>query len=136
MPDFSVDVTRWVEKARHRADAALRATAEDAVNRVKELTPVDTGHLRANWSAIRPDESLPIEGRATTEAITQASLGDIIVVVNPVIYARAIEYGRDIERKDGETTHVTGAGMVTQTVAELPEIARRATRRVIQGGGA
>ena len=56
------------------------------------------------------------------------------MILNPVSYARAIEYGREIQRKDGQTTRTHGRGMVQQTVSELPQIAQRVvaslTRRV------
>lgn len=65
---------------------------------------------------------------------TEARLGDTIRIVNPVIYARPIEYGRQVKGEDGEAVHREGAGMVQQTVAELPAIAAAAVARVIGQG--
>lgn len=136
--EFEVQVRQFVEKAGRRAQAAFRATALDAVSRVKELTPVRTGYLRANWTALRNDEAEPVAGRTPPAevAIARLRLGEKIVVLNPVIYARVVEFGFQGEDARGRTVHRTGRGMVQQTVVEVPEIARRATDRIREGNGA
>lgn len=131
MPDFSVDVRAWVDKAKQKAEAAFQATAQDAVNRVKQLTPVKTGYLRANWSAIKDGDAEPKPGMpAGDQAIKHAELGDKIIVVNPTAYARRIEYGFVGQDADGRHYNQPGRHMTQQTIAEMPRIAEQATQRV------
>ncbi|WP_109151568.1 HK97 gp10 family phage protein [Azospirillum sp. TSO5] len=125
MSDFSFAISRWCDRAKGRATAVLRGTALEAVGRVQELTPVDTGFLRANWSAVLTVDAIPKPGAPTLEALATARAGDVIYIVNPTAYARAIEYGRTGERKDGTQWVMQGRGMAAQTVAELPQIADR-----------
>lgn len=235
-PDsFTVDVTQWVDRAGQRAEEAIWAIAEAALERVKELTPVRTGNLRANWQVVREDEGSAIlrkaeatakvgstalglagrnvvgsilgggvtfseqirEGRSATEAgeVATASVAGAIVgaaagqatgalagsavlpgigtavggfvggaagsylgenlgqftletaigpatgpaityrllIINPVIYARAVEFGRVIQKNDGSEVHTHASGMVAQTVNEMPQIAERALSRLQQG---
>lgn len=134
---FEVQVRQWVEKAGRRAQAAFRATAQDAVTRVKELTPVRTGYLRANWTAMQPGEAEPVAGRVppAEAAIAQLRLGDRLLVLNPVQYARRVEFGFTGTDAAGRTFNQAGRGMVQQTVAEMPAIAEAAVRRIAEGGG-
>lgn len=160
--DFSVSVARWVDKAKEHGRVVFIMTGLEALSRVKELTPVRTGWLRANWQIQREGEempaireALPADPQQATEmldrlaqeqaavsnpragqatlAVTDAQLGEKLRIVNPVIYARAVEYGREIEKKDGTTTTVAGAGMAAQTVLEVPEMAKAAATIVSAG---
>jgi hypothetical protein len=133
MADFSVDVARWVDKAKKRAEEAFQATAEAAVNRVKDLTPVRTGYLRANWTAIRDGDAEPTPGTVPDPmtAIDQAPLGSTLVVLNPVVYARRVEYGFVGEDSLGRHYNQPGRHMTQQTVAEMPSIAAAAVQLVI-----
>lgn len=132
MADFDVDVTRWVEKARKNMDAALRGIAEAAVARVKSLTPVRTGYLRANWTATLNDEAIPTpqSNGAGTMRLLDAKAGDVVVISNPVQYARRIEYGFVGTDERGRVQNQQGRGMVQQTVAELPAIADGVIKRL------
>ncbi len=127
---FDVSIAEWVKKAKENADVAFRGTAEGAVGRVKELTPVRTGYLRANWSAVLDGQQVPVEGaaNATTAAIAEAKVGDRIVIVNPVKYAPRIEFGFAGEDKNGRSIHTEGRHMVQQTVTEIPAIAEQVVR--------
>jgi hypothetical protein len=58
--------------------------------------------------------------------ISKVELGDVVQIVNPTSYARYVEFGRQIVRKDGTITHTRAAGMVQKTLAEMPDIAARA----------
>lgn len=185
--DFATSVAQWVQASKGRTDEVFRAIAADALARVKELTPVRTGYLRANWQASLEDHVLPVDrqesagetasglaanlagtvggarvgaavgalsgtpigsavggaiggaiggvaGEAAVEggkgdALETAKIGQVIYILNPVAYARSVEYGRSIKRKDGGTTEIEGKGMVRQTVAELPQIASRVVAR-------
>lgn len=123
MVDFSVSVSQWVERAKGNMDAAFRGIAERAVARVKELTPVKTGYLRSNWSAVLRPDAIPQPG-ASIDLISAAKAGDVIYIVNPVSYARRIEYGFKGTDSLGRRYNQEGRGMVQQTVTELPQIAR------------
>ena len=125
MSDFSVDVQAFVEKAKESAVVAFRGIAAEAVSEIQEKTPVRTGYLRANFSAVTSEDLVPKPGNPTMEAITTAKLDDTIYIVNPVVYARMIEYGFHGVEKDGRHVHRQGRGMVQQTIAEMPEIAER-----------
>ena len=125
MADFSVSVRSFVDKARDRARASFRGIAAEVVSEIQEKTPVRTGYLRANFSAITKDEAIPVPGSPSMSAITKAELDDTILIVNPVAYARSVEYGYNGTTKDGKEVHRQGRGMVQQTVAEVPEIAER-----------
>lgn len=131
--DFSVQVGRIIDRAKRRVEQAFKATAEDSVARVKELTPVDTGWLRSNWTAVRNDEALPKEGAGAMQAeqaIDALRVGDRILVVNPVAYARRVEFGFVGQDSLGRYYNQQGRGMVQQTVTEVPQIARNAVNRV------
>lgn len=132
MADFSEDVSRWVNRARGRADAVFRAIATDALNRVKELTPVDTGFLRSNWTAVRQGEAEPVAGRVPDpmRAIAEVKVGEVLVIVNPTLYARRIEYGFVGEDSAGRHFNQEGRHMVQQTMAEMPAIAAAALARI------
>lgn len=136
MADFSFEVTRWVDQARENANAALRAIAMDATNRVKELTPVDTGFLRSNWTIIRKGQEEPVAGRVPdpARAVMTARVGDVIVIVNPTVYARVVEYGFVGVDSAGHHHNRQGVHMMAQTMAELPSIADRAVTRLGQRG--
>ena len=117
------DVTAFVDKVKGRQNEVLRAIAYAAEARVKELTPVVTGYLRANWSVVRNAEASPIPGQGDNSAIAEITMGDTIRLVNPVVYARRIEFGFNGVDKLGRHYHQTGRGMAQQTMLELPEIA-------------
>lgn len=129
---FTVDVSRFVLKAKENMNGVFRAIAQEALTRVKELTPVKTGYLRANFVAtLDPSSVRPSQGGDTTSAaaISEAKAGDVIHIVNPVIYARRIEFGFTGQDAKGRSYSQPGRGMVQQVVTELPGIAQRVARR-------
>ena len=135
---INVSVARWVEKAKRLAPAALQATATDALARVRELTPVRTGQLRAAWQVVIGGEQLKIDGRegsddALMARISDLTLGQTIILLNPTVYARRVEYGFTGTDSLGRHFNQAGHFMMTQTIAELPKIAERATQRVLMG---
>lgn len=127
MVDFARNVRQFVERAKTRMTLVFRGIGMEAVIRVKELTPVDTGFLRANWiDAESGDVSLtaqvnPVTGRW----IARVMLGETIYVLNPVPYARRMEYGFVGQDSLGREYDQGGYHMVQQTLAELPEMAAR-----------
>lgn len=143
METFEVDVRRFVAKAKERQEAALMAIAQDALARVKELTPVKTGNLRANWQIVAAGDEQEVLRLAATATVIledaappplQFKIGDVLLVMNPVVYARRIEFGFVGEDSLGRHYNQAGRGMMQQTLAEMPKIAREAVRRVIQEG--
>jgi hypothetical protein len=135
---FNVSVKKWIALAGSRADEAFLATCLDAVDRVKQLTPVKTGYLRANWTAVREGDQMPVAGSETPAETALAGLkwGETVYIVNPVVYARRIEYGFVGEDSAGRHYNQAGRGMLQQTVQELPQIAEQAVLRIISGGPA
>ena len=133
--DFTLQVDQWVEKAGRLAAQAFQAVALDAVADVKMRTPVVTGFLRANWALLRNNDPMPIPGRVPEpEAVAaQLQLGDRLVIANPVIYARRVEYGFVGTDSLGRHYNQKGRGMMEQTMAHLPQIAERAVARVTGG---
>jgi hypothetical protein len=132
--DFSVSVERWVNQRRSHSQEIRIAIAVELVNRVKELTPVDTGFLRSNWTAIKAGDAMPIAGAVPDPQTALAGLTprDRIMIVNPTIYARRIEYGFVGEDSAGRHFHQQGRHMMTQALAELPAIADRVLARYQQ----
>lgn len=131
--NFSADVSSWVTKAKNNADLALQATAQDALETVKSKTPVKTGFLRANWTVLAPNDTMPIAGQEenSSETISKLRFGDNVIIVNPVVYAARIEYGFVGVDSLGRQYHEHPVGMMAQTIAELPDIAKRATERIM-----
>jgi hypothetical protein len=132
MPDFATDVSAACNAAGRRANEVFRAIAFDLVARVQELTPVKTGFLRSNWTAILPHEAEPVAGRASpaSAAIQRATVGQVITILNPTVYARRIEYGFVGEDKLGRYYNQPGRHMVGQTMAEAETISANALRRI------
>lgn len=132
MADFAANVRQWVDKAKRRAEVAFRTIASESVAAVKEKTPVKTGFLRANFVDVLSVDALPKPSAAPEVgvAISQARLGDTIYVLNPVVYARRIEYGFVGTDSLGRRYNQPGRGMVAQTVAEIPQIAERVVERM------
>ena len=146
---FSADVSRWCDGQKARAEEAFLAIGYAVLREVREKTPVRTGWLRANWQIVIKGEAVGMtkpaggerehtafsaQGTAPASAASgltmtlrgRVELGDVIQIVNPVAYAAPIEFGREIQKKDGSITHVPGRGMVQQTMADLPRIAAQA----------
>lgn len=138
MADFSVDVSAWCDREERMATAVLRAIAYDTIAAVQQRTPVDTGFLRANWTAMLAHDTEPVAGRVPppADAIERAEIGTVITIVNPVVYARRIEYGFVGEDSAGRHYNQEGQHMVGDTIAEIGVIAQRALERITGSGGA
>lgn len=133
---FSLSVEQWVDQQKARSEEAFRATALDAVSMVKSLTPVKTGFLRANWTVIRNNDQIPMPSaeQHPEAVIASLRLGDMLLIVNPVPYAARVNYGFVGVDSLGRHYDQKGVGMLEQTIAMLPEIARLAAQRVNSGG--
>ena len=126
-------VDRFVQGARGRMDLLVQTIAQDALARVKELTPVRTGNLRAQWTIVTGSNSLELSGgrsESSAQAVLQLRAGDWFTIMNPAVYAARIEYGFVGTDSLGRHYDQKGAGMMTQTISELPKIALAAIARV------
>jgi len=133
---FQVQVERWVAKAQADANAAMMATATDALARVKELTPVVTGNLRANWTIMLQGAADTIDGNVNSQdVIAKFEVGDQIIIGNPVVYAPRVNWGFTGTDSLGRHYNQNGKYMIEQTVAEMPAIAANATARIVAGQG-
>jgi hypothetical protein len=65
---FSADVSAWCDRAGEQARQVFLAIGFDALTRVKELTPVRTGNLRAGWQLVRRQDALPVDRDLTIGA--------------------------------------------------------------------
>jgi hypothetical protein len=131
MTDFAVSVKKWVEQAKGRQAEAFIGIALAAEKRLKELTPVKSGYLRANWVATLDPDIRPREGGNTSIQLNSSMLnGQVIYIVNPVQYARRIEYGFVGTDALGRYYNQPGRGMMQQTIKELPQIARQVVAEV------
>jgi hypothetical protein len=136
-PDqFAVDVRQWVEKAKGNTNGAFQATALLALARVKELTPVDTGFLRASWTIANGSNVAGVAGadQSALEVVASLQLGDRIMLVNPAPYAMRVNFGFVGEDSLGRHYDQKGRHMVEQTISEMPEISRQAVEWVMGGG--
>ncbi len=109
MADFEVDISTWVRKAKDRAAVAPMAIAQAMATRLKELTPVVTGRLRAGWQ---------VEQKSDTE----------IVISNNVEYARRINDGFVGADSLGRVFDQKGRHMVEQVIVETPQIAAQVVK--------
>ncbi len=125
---LAIEVDAFIEKTKVRREKILQAIALAAEARVKELTPVVTGFLRANWivtldvdavEVIRPGQE------PAQDHIADLTFGKSFYIVNPVVYAMRVEYGFNGEDSRGRMYHQHARGMAQQTIKELPQIAER-----------
>ena len=101
----------------------------EAMSRVIEKSPVDTGRFRANWNTAvdTPDTSTSKvtdpSGEISKQKCLQALSGmnpyDVVHISNNLDYARTLENGRSDQAPDG---------MVAITIAELETFIREVVR--------
>lgn len=131
MGSFELDISRFVEKANGNIDLVLRKISLDIFRRVIMKSPVDTGRFKGNWQVAigtMPAGVLEIDdksGTATIAKVTAVTLGleagQVIYLVNNLIYARPLEYGHSKQAP---------GGMVRITVQEFQGVANRAAGEV------
>lgn len=99
---FSLDLSRFVEKAGKAADKGVKKVCFDLTAKVIERTPVDTGRARANWQASidtpvsGTTDDTDKNGSATTNAAVTAinnAAGRIFYLTNNLPYIVPLEYG-------------------------------------------
>lgn len=143
MSTFSLDVTRWVEKAEKRHDLVVRKICLELFRGVVMMSPVGNpelwksppskgyvgGRFRANWqcsigqpasgttSEVDPRGSKAIAG--ITREVSKMRFGDVIYLVNNLPYANALENGWSTQAP---------AGMLGVTVARFNGVVRQAAQ--------
>lgn len=146
---FSLDISKWIEKAGGNMDAVVRKIAFDIGARIIMRTPVDKGRARGNWvlgvghPVINPDTSKCDRYRTKANprgAGNSSAKADLLVgldaykpgkdqsifITNSVPYIGRLEYGWS---KQAPT------GMVRVTLAEFGAVAQGAVRDAQNGRG-
>lgn len=128
---FTLDIDRFVKKAKGNLDLVVRKVALDLFKRVIMKSPVDTGRFKGNWQVAigaMPGGTLEVndkDGTATISRVTAATLnlkaGDVINLVNNLPYARALEYGHSKQAP---------AGMVRLSVMEYGAVVSKAASEI------
>lgn len=140
---FTLDIQRWVEKAKGNADKVVRSVGLECLTRVVMRTPVGNpdlwqskapagyigGRLRGSWvvsvgtaSSEKPERIDPSGAAAIAEGssrLSDAVAGPSIFLMSNLPYAIPIEYGHSSQ---------SPAGMVRVTVTEFQSIVSDATR--------
>ena len=130
MSAFELDIARFVEKAKDKADLVVRKVSLEMFKRVIQKSPVDTGRFKSNWQAaigsvpkgtLGLDDSITHKGGRETDRgaahrfeaagaasftrVNQVALngkaGDVIYLVNNLSYANALEYGHSGQAPSG-----------------------------------
>lgn len=134
---FEHQVSEWVRETEQRLTAVFRESAQRVTNRMSELTPVDTGFLRASLQAglnapanttsnQNPGGSFNYDGGQVALVIANAQLSDTIYATFGANYAQFVEYG---------TSKMAPRAFVRQAAAQWPqivdEVAREAQSRSV-----
>ena len=124
---FSLDITKFVEKAGDRADLVVRKVALDLFSKVVLKTPVDTGRARGHWTAGVNHAPAGLTGRldksgagaiaGIAATVSTARAGDSIYLANNLPYIVRLEYGHSKQAP---------AGMVRTTIDEFQAAVNRA----------
>lgn len=124
MSQFSVDISRFVEKANGNIERAARQAVVLAAQGLIARTPVDTGQARGNWvfgaGAINyevVETRRDASGGATLGAISAAVMTVRIASVPYLYVSNSLPY---IQRLEDGWSQQAPAGMVKATLAELP----------------
>lgn len=128
MSDLDKQFDRVSAKIHARATSMLIALTTEADGRLREKTPVDTGHARGNWNVAigGPDDttspaSLEMDGPALPRQLPAIQAGDEVWLTNAVPYIEALEYGHSKQAP---------AGMVRVTAAELVPLVEQIVTRL------
>jgi len=126
---WSIDLTKWAEKAKGNMKVVIQKVALDAFCRVILRTPVDTGRARANWGvaigtaavtspnvAYVDKEGTTAIGAAAAKVFDWNAQGSIFLC-NNLPYIGALEYGHSKQAP---------GGMVRVTMAEFDVIVKSA----------
>lgn len=131
MKSFALDLRAFAEKAGKNADLVARKVGIDAAAQLIDMTPVDTGRARANWTVAvgapwgdvrdATDKSGQATKSAATAALAAYRCGPSIWITNNLPY---------IERLENGWSRKAPAGMLGVTAMRLESFVSRATREV------
>ena len=79
MASFAAQVGSWANKVDGALEAVFKESAQDLVNELNKLVPVDTGFLRTSLMA--STTAMPQMTRANPGVPVPADLGDIVLVI-------------------------------------------------------
>lgn len=101
--NFSLDISKFVEKAKGRVDLVVQKVTLDVFSDVIMMSPVDTGRFRGNWIADiggYQTNVVNIFDKSGNESISKvnaivgkAKSGGVVYLVNNLPYAQRLEYG-------------------------------------------
>lgn len=127
MSSFALQVAKFAELVKDRADLVVRKVALDALTGIVQMSPVDTGRFRGNWQVgvgSSPKGTLNRLDKSGSEAISAGAatiahvqFGQVVRITNNLPYARRLEYG---------WSQQAPAGMVRVTAARLEGIVKNA----------
>lgn len=135
---FSIDISKFAEKAKDEADKKIREACFEVTRRVILKTPVDKGRARANWQA---SVSTPMEGvketndngggatiAAASGAVSDAP-GKVFWLTNNLPYAAKLELG--LYPNPAKTGTKTKGGFSTQAPAGMARISVEEVHRLL-----
>lgn len=97
---FKADLQAFADRTRIKGDTVVRKVVGDVFAGVVQMTPVDTGHARANWQVSLGDPNgLEIPGAEDPTAREQANIARVVAggkayIFNNAAYIEALEYGQ------------------------------------------
>lgn len=125
---FSLDISKFAEKAKGNSSAVVKKVAADMFGRVVLRTPVDTGRARGNWQitfnvpAEGTSQQVDPTGRGAISEITAKAAqwkDGAIWLTNNLPYIERLEYGWSKQAP---------AGMARVTVREFQSYVDSAVR--------
>ena len=124
--DFQRQADAVVDTARRRADALLRAMVVEADMRLRDRTPVDTGHARGNWNVAEggPDDTVSARtqtGPSQARDVGDVRMGNVYYLTNAVPYIERLEHGWSRQAPEG---------MARVTAVELAPLAEQLAVRI------
>lgn len=102
MSNFSLDVSKFVDKATKNAEAKIRAVCLELYSGISYLTPVDTGRAKNNWftsigsastETTTATDPTGAQGIARSQADIKAAPGNIFYISNNLPYISKLEFG-------------------------------------------
>jgi HK97 gp10 family phage protein len=133
---FCIDISRWTKKVEQNLDRFMLEFSQDLAEEVIVNTPVDTGFLRASWTANigSPDtktvgsETGGSESASISQSLSRVSAkligvkgGDTVYFTNNAEYGAYVEFGTQFQ---------AGQGFVRNAVNKSATLARNAAKRI------
>lgn len=130
MSKFSLDISKFVEKATAAPDLVVRKVATDLLTNIVKRTPVDTGRARASWIIGLNRFEGPTQYTATDKNGNRTVLqgmarlsdykpGDTVYIGSRLPYILPLEFGH---------SNQAPVGMVRISVAEWQTYVDKAVR--------